>query len=51
MSVNWINSWKKGNKRDKFEATIRFGRITVLELYYNPSKEFKFLIFNFGIQI
>jgi len=49
--MNWINSWKKGNKKDKFEATIRFGRITVLELYYNPGREFKFLIFNFGVQL
>ena len=51
MKVNWINSWKKGNKKEKFEATIRFGRITVLELYYNPRREFKFLILNFGIQL
>ena len=49
--MNWINSWKKGNKKDKFEVTIRVGRITVLELYYNPGREFKLLILNFGIQI
>ena len=51
MKVNWINSWRKGNKKEKFEATIRFGRITVLELYYNPGRELKFLVFNFGVQI
>tara|TARA_R100001591_G_scaffold110980_1_gene122301 strand:- start:216 stop:368 length:153 start_codon:yes stop_codon:yes gene_type:complete len=49
--VNWINSWRKGNKKEKFEITIRFARITVLEIYWNPGREFKFLILNFGVQI
>ena len=49
--MNFINSWAKGNKQAKYNVEIRLGRITVLELYYNPGKEFKFLIFNFGIQI
>ena len=49
--VNWINSWRKGNKIEKFEITIRFARITVLEVYWNPGREFKFLVFNFGVQI
>jgi hypothetical protein len=49
--MNWINSWKKGNKKEKFEITIRIARITVLEIYFNPGREFKFLILNFGIQI
>ena len=49
--MNWINSWKKGNKKNKFEVTIRLGRITLLEVYYNPGREFKFLILNFGITL
>jgi len=51
MKVNWINSWKKGRKKEKFEITVRFGLITVLEIYYNPGKEFKFLLLNCGIQL
>ena len=49
--VNWINSWRKGNKKEKFEATIRLGRITVLELYWNPGRDFKLILFNFGFQL
>ena len=50
--VNWINSWRKGNKKDNvYDISIRIGRFTVLELYWNPGVQFKFLIMNFGIQI
>jgi hypothetical protein len=47
----WLNSWNKGKKKSKFEVTIRCGTVAILELYYNPGREFKFLLFNFGIRI
>ena len=29
--VNWINSWKSGNKKTKYSLTLRLGKITVFE--------------------
>jgi hypothetical protein len=49
--INWINSWRKGNKKNKVQFIIRLGLITVLELHWNPGKQFKFLILNCGIEI
>lgn len=50
MKVNWINSWKRGNKKQKLHIAVRVGRIIVLDLHYKPGKEFRFLIFNYGVQ-
>ena len=30
--LNWINSWGKGNKKEKYEISVRLGRLTLLEL-------------------
>ena len=30
--MNWINSWAKGNKKEKYNIEIRLGKITILEL-------------------
>ena len=30
--INWINSWKKGNKKNKIDFTLRFGWLTIFEL-------------------
>ena len=50
--MNWINSWRKGNKKDNFyNITIRIGRITILELYCNPGVEHRCIILNFGFEI
>ena len=56
--MNWINSWRKGNKKEKYELTFRLGRITVLEIKtclfcekdYN-CKKLRFMILNFGFEI
>ena len=50
--MNWINSWKKGNKKDNiYNICIRFGRFTILELYCNPKIEHRCIIFNLGFEI
>ena len=56
--MNWINSWAKGNKKEKYEFTFRLGRITVLEiktcLFCEKDcscKRFRFMILNFGFEI
>jgi len=56
--MNWINSWGKGNKKEKYEVSLRLGRLTVLEirLCLFCSKEcncnrVRFMILNFGFEI
>ena len=31
--VNWINSWKLGNKKNKIDICLRIGIFTIFELY------------------
>ena len=28
--MNWINSWKEGNKKEKYNIEIRLGTFTIL---------------------
>ena len=56
--MNWINSWAKGNKKEKYEITFRLGRITVLEikacLFCNDefsAKKFRIILLNFGFEV
>ena len=48
--MNWINSWREGNKKNIIDFTLRFGVITLFELKYNPGVDFRFLLLNFGIE-
>jgi len=32
--MNWINSWRKGNKKEKYCISIRLGTLTVFEIKY-----------------
>ena len=54
--MNWINSWKKGNKKETiYNISIRFGRITVLEIKLclceaKKCARFRFMIFNLGFE-
>ena len=50
--MNFINSWRKGNKQDdKFLVWIRFGRITAFKIYMDFSSSiFEITILNFGIK-
>ena len=56
--MNWINSWRKGNKKEKYELSIRLGRLTLLELkvclFCSDScscKRLRFIMLNFGFEI
>ena len=52
MKIDWINSWKKGNKKDTiYDISVRLGRFTILELYCNPKVEHRFMILNFGFEL
>jgi|TARA_R110000787_G_scaffold156027_1_gene269870 hypothetical protein len=48
--INWINSWKGGNKKEKYQVCLRFGKLTFLEITVK-SKKLRFIIFNFGFEI
>ena len=58
MKINWINSWGKGNKKAKYEISIRLGRLTLLELKTCifcsedcSCKRFRLILLNFGFEI
>ena len=48
--MNWINSWREGNKKNIIDLTLRFGVITLFELKWNPGVDFRFLLINFGVE-
>ena len=39
--MNWINSWREGNKKNIIDFTFRFGVLTLFELNWNPKKNFE----------
>ena len=50
--MNWINSWKKGNKKDTiYQISIRLGLFTILDIYCNPGVEHRLIVLNFGFEI
>ena len=52
MKIDWINSWRKGNKKETIvDISFRLGRLTILEVYCNPKVEHRFMILNFGFEI
>ena len=53
MIVDYINSWKKGNKQVwKGNISIRLGRITLFELKWNFEGGYiRLMLLNFGTEI
>jgi len=52
MKTDWINSWRKGNKKETiYDIAIRMGRLTILELYCNPGVNHRIMILNFGFEL
>ena len=57
--MNWINSWNKRNKKNKFIIQIRLGYLTILEIdfcgdkcdEYCRNKKLRFMILNFGFEV
>jgi len=55
-SWNFVNSWKYGNKKERYDVTVRIGTFTLFEAYYCPCdrngcKRFRLMLFNFGIEL
>ena len=53
--MNWINSWAKGNKQEKYNIEIRLGRITVLEIKLclcskKQCSRLRIILLNFGFE-
>jgi|TARA_R100000455_G_scaffold30013_1_gene20654 hypothetical protein len=61
MNINWINSWRAVNKKNKYELNWRIGKVTLLQIEYCPCiicnnkktscSKFRFMIVNFGFEI
>jgi len=49
--MNWINSWREGNKKNIVDLSIRIGYFTLLELNWNPGVKLRFIVLNFGFEI
>lgn len=59
--MNWINSWKAGNKKEKYMVDIRIGTLTVLEIMFCPCvmcenkkatcSKFRFMLLNLGFEL
>jgi len=54
--INWVNSWKSGNKKNKYSLTFRLGTLTVFEFKFCPCNnescnKFRFMIFNLGFEL
>ena len=53
MKIDYINSWKKGNKKIWMgDVCIRFGRITLLEISFDFKLRFiRLMVLNFGAEL
>ena len=54
--VNWINGFKAGNKKEKYEFNFRLGTFTVLEINVccccvEKCSKFRFMLFNLGFEL
>ena len=57
--INWINSWRTGNKKEIYEVGFRLGMLTVFQLKFcfcatcdgNKCSKFRFMLLNFGFEI
>tara|TARA_B100000519_G_C14252620_1_gene443264 strand:- start:2040 stop:2231 length:192 start_codon:yes stop_codon:yes gene_type:complete len=57
-TMNFINSWKKGNKKEKYEITFRLGTLTLLEIKAClfceegcSKKRYRVILLNFGFEL
>ena len=49
--MNWINSWREGNKKNIIDFTVRIGVFTLFELEWNPRVKFRLILLNFGVEL
>ena len=56
IMVNWINGFKAGNKKEKYQLELRVGTFTVLEIKLCTCEvahcsRFRFMILNMGFEL
>jgi len=57
--IDWINSWRSGNKKEIYEIKFRLGMLTIFQLKFcfcrtcvsKSCKRFRFILLNFGFEI
>ena len=57
--INWINSWKSGNKKEVYEINFRLGMLTLFQLKIclcsscetKQCARFRLMVLNFGFEI
>ncbi len=49
--MNFINSWREGNKKNIINISLRFGVLTLFELNWNPGVKFRLILLNFGVEL
>ena len=54
--IDWVNSWKSSNKKNKYSITVRLGKLTLFEFKICPCtnegcSRFRFIILNLGFQL
>lgn len=50
MKIDWINSWKGGNKKEQYNLEFRLGTLTVFEVAINSGK-LRLMILNLGLEV
>ena len=56
IMVNWINGFKAGNKKEKYQLELRIGTFTVLEIKLCACEvvrcsRFRLMILNMGFEL
>ena len=58
MKINWVNSWSAGNKKEKYEISLRLGILTIFQIKAClfcksgcKNKRFRFMVLNFGFEV
>ena len=56
IMINWINAFKAGNKKEKYQLELRLGTFTVLEIKFcacadTHCSKFRFIILNMGFEL
>ena len=57
--IDWITSWRSGNKKEIYEINLRLGMLTLFQVRLclcaccdtKKCSRFRFILFNFGFEM
>ena len=49
--MNFIDSWREGNKKNIIDISLRLGVFPLFELNWIPKVKFRLILLNFGIEL